>query len=324
MKKLFLSLLLITVLVTGCSSAAIATPTKALTKVKLPMGYIPNIQFAPFYVAMDKGYFKDQNIDLEFDYAFETDGIALVAAGEAPFSLASGEQILLARSKGLPITYVYSWYKEYPVTIVTTDPTVKSVSDLKGKTIGIPGLYGATYVGLRALLASADITEKDVKLDSIGYSQVESIVSGNQQTVVGYTTNEPILLTAQGFTITSFNVSDSVELASNGIVTNEKMITDHPEIIRAFITAFNQGLKDTIADPAGAYEISKKYVDGLDKADQKIQMEILTRSIKSWNSDMMGASDINSWQNMQTVLMSMGLYDQEVDLSKAFTNQFIK
>lgn len=316
MKKISIYILL-ALLLAGCSQPA------ETTHIKLPMGYIPNIQFAPFYVAMEKGYFEDVGIDLEFDYAFETDGIALVGAGEVPFSLASGEQILLARAQGLPITYVFSWYKEYPVTLVTTDPAIKSPADLKGKTIGLPGLYGATYIGLRGLLSSAGLDESDVTLHSIGYNQVESIVTGHEQNVMGYTTNEPIMLASEGVIYTTMNVADFLDLASNGIVTNEKVMVDDPDLVKAFLGAFVKGLEDTIEDPEAAFEISKKYVEGLGESDPSTQMLILKRSIESWNSTEMGKSDLVSWQNMQQLLLEMKLYTVEQDLTKAFSNDFI-
>lgn len=61
--------------------------------VRLTLGYIPNIQFAPIYVAIDRGYFLDAGFDVQLEYGNEADAVALIGAGEQTFAIASGEQI---------------------------------------------------------------------------------------------------------------------------------------------------------------------------------------------------------------------------------------
>ena len=326
LKKIMLGFLMV-VLLAGC--AAPATPaalptTLALVHIKLPMGYIPNVQYAPFYTAVERGYFKDAGIEIEFDYSSETDGAALVGANTLQFSLVSGEQVLMARAKGLPIVYITAWYQKYPVSIVSmADQNISTPSDLRGRKIGLPGLYGANYIGLRAVLYAAGIKESDVTLDSIGFAQVEALAAGHEQVVVGYAANEPVILRSKGYAIKEMRVSDYAQLASNGIITNETTIAQHPELVRGFVTAFLHGLQDTITDPDASFEICKKYVENLDKVDPLIQKQVLGTSIEQWRAPVLGISDPAAWENMQKVLLDMKLYSDPLDLKKAFTNEFV-
>jgi len=184
-------------------------------------------------------------------------------------------------------------------------------------------LFGANYVGLRALLHEAKMSEKDVTLDAIGFNQVDLLAAGKQDIVVGYTANEPIQLRARGIPVTEIRVADYVQLASNGLLANEKVIAENPDLVRAFVSAFLKGLADTIANPDEALKISASYIPNFADLDADVQKQILETSIEQWKTQRLGYSDPQAWQNMQDILLEMGLIPEKMDLSKAFTNEFV-
>jgi NitT/TauT family transport system substrate-binding protein len=323
-KWIFTAFLLVGLLVlTDCQSVNNESAPE-IVSIQLTMGYIPNIQFAPVYVAIDKGYFQEVGFKVDLEYGNEADAVALIGAGDQTFAIASGEQVLLARAQGLPVTYVGAWYQEYPVGVVSLrEENINGPQDLVGKSVGIPGLYGASYIGFRALLDAVNLSEGDVSLVSIGYNQVESLVSNQVQSAVIYLANEPAVLRSKGYQVDVIPVSDYLQLVANGLVTNEQTIQDHPEWIEAFNQALTRGITDSAENPQEAYEISKKYVENLEEADPALQQEILAESIKLWQIDRPGYSDPTGWENMQEVLLKMGLLETPLDLDKAFTNEFI-
>lgn len=318
-KKIQLSLVALTLIFSlflgGC---------KRSDATRLTVGYIPNIQFAPIYVAIDKGYFEDAGFEVELEYGNEADAVALIGTGDQTFMIASGEQVLLARAQGLPVVYVAAWYQDFPVGVVSfSDSQIQSPEDLAGNAVGIPGLYGASYIGFKALLSAGNLSEEDVNLQSIGFTQVESLVAGQVDASVIYIANEPVVLRSQGYDVDVIQVADYLQLVANGLVTNEAAIQNEPEKVAAFIEALLKGIEDTINDPAEAYEISKKYVENLAEADQALQSAILAESIKLCQSDQLGYTDPVGWENMQQVLLDMGLLSQPLTLDEAYTNDLL-
>ncbi len=300
-----------------------ATSVAEPTRVRLPMGYIPNVQFAPFYVAVERGYFTEENIVLEFDYKFETDGVKLVGAGELPFAVASGEQVVLARAQELPIKYVAQWYRKFPIAVFSlAEKNIKTPQDLRGKTVGLPGFFGATYVGWRAFLKVNGLSESDVDAQEIGFTQAAAVQQGKVDAAVGYIVNEPIVLRQNGFDVNVFFVGDAVNMVANGLITNEQTIQENPKLVRGMVRALMRGIRDTIADPDAAMQISAKFVEGLNP-DDPIQKAVLKETIALMRGDTLGASDAQAWETTQSVLLEMGQIQRRLDPSEYFTNEFV-
>ncbi len=144
--------------------------------------------------------------------------------------------------------------------------------------MGIPGLFGASYVGLRALLHAGGLSEEDITLESIGFNQVEALAADQVDAAVVYITNEPIQLADQGYEINVIPVSDYALLASNGLITNETMLKENPDLVRRMVEATLRGIKYTDTHPNEAFEDSKNFVEGLPNRSD-VQRAVLAASV---------------------------------------------
>jgi NitT/TauT family transport system substrate-binding protein len=304
----------------GNTPSSTSTPGQ-LTNVSIAFGYIPDIQFAPFYVAKSKGYYKAAGLNVTFDNGFVNDLIGSLALGHDTFVFATGDEELVARSKNLPVVDVATLYQSYPVSlIVPANSSIKTLADIKGHTIGEPGQFGATYVGLLALLNAVHLSFSDVHVTSIGFTQVTALLAHRFDAVVGYSNNEPLQLQKQGLPVRTFNVSDYQPLVSNGLITTENTLHTSPQMVKAFVKATLQGMHDVIADPAQAISISQHYIPGLNVANATT---VLQATIPIWQGsgqNPLGYSDSATWQSMTQFLVAMKIIPPVTDVSQAYTN----
>ena len=325
-KNIIIMAAILLVAAASCAPVPVAD-IKEPIPIRLPVGYIPNIQFAPLYVAIEKGFYSAEGLDVEMDYNMETDSVALLGAGELQFAVVSGEQVLLGRAQELPVVYVMAWYQDYPVGVTSlVDAGIESPQDLRGKRVGIPGMYGASYIGFKALLNAGGLKEQDVTLDAIGFTQVESLSNNIEDAVVVYISNEPIKLAAEGYEVHTLASADYISLVANGLVTSEEVIKDHPDLVRAMVRATLKGIQYTIDHQEEAFTISEKYVENLaalSPAEKDVQRQVLDASIALWQYDPLGYSQPDAWENMQELLLQMELITSPVDLDLAFSNGFL-
>lgn len=320
--------------VLAAASPAGAAPSKphmsALRTVSLGMGYIPSVQFAPFYVADQKGYYRKAGLKVAFNYALSPNLLQLVAAGTVDVANADGTDAIAAVAQGLPLEYVMAEYQRFPVALFALAKSgIHTVAGLRGKTIGVPGRYGATYVGLLAALHAAGLRPGDVTIRSIGYTQVESVAAGKVDAAVGYSVNEPVILARRGYRVTTLQVGDVANLVAPGLVVGRTLATHDPALVRAFVQATLHGLADTIADPHAAFAMARK-VNGL--ADMRGRdvgdnYAVLLRAIDFWHGAAtrahgLGYADPSQWRDSTRILRAIGVLAHIPAPTSLYTNTF--
>ncbi|GAB4164464.1 MAG: ABC transporter substrate-binding protein [Roseiflexaceae bacterium] len=353
-KNLILSsLVLFGLVLSACGATAPATPTAApaptstpasepaseptavpatqpLREITLAMPFIPNVQFAYYYMADKMGYYAEEGIKVNFDYNFETDVVQRVAQGTVQFGMASGDSVMLARAQGLPVKVVSTSSQRFPMVFFSkAEQNITKPEDLKGKSIGIPGRFGASYIGLLALLYASRIPESDLNIQEIGFTQVVALSEDKVQVVSGYGNNEPIQLEQKGTKVNVIKVADFYPLASDGIIASEQLISSDPALVRAFVRATLRGMQAVIDNPQEGFNTALQYIPEAQWGDVELQKKVLEATIPFWQSDAtkqngLGFTNSENWQATYTFLRDTNLLKSEIDINQAFTNDFIK
>jgi len=241
-------------LATSASSQTAATQTAART-VNIGLGYIPNVQFTPFYVADQLGYFRAEGLNVKYQHGYVSELMPLLLQGKLDFLVGDPEDAIFARTQGADVKYVAAMYQKIPVTVFSLPgKNIDAVADLKGKTVGVPGTFGSSYFALGALLDSAKLRESDIRLASIGFTQLEAVRSGRVDAAVGYVNNEVVQLAAAGIRASTLDVTAAYPMVGVGLMTQDKTLGS--DVARKVVRAMQRGMKFTVANPSQAFKVA--------------------------------------------------------------------
>jgi putative riboflavin transport system substrate-binding protein len=218
------------------------------------------------------------------------------------------------------------WYRRFPVVLFAkASKGIKSPLDLVGKRVGLPGLYGASYVGWEALVFASGLDATQVNLKSIGFTQASAVSEDQVDAALDYIVNGPVQLQQAGEDVSVLPVYDYVDLPSNGIITNDQTIKERPELVQALVTAVTQGLADTLADPDAAFEISVAAVPEAGGPQAQVSRAIFDASLELWQAGAgeLGRSDPETWAKAASFMKEMGLIQTEVNAADLYTNDFV-
>jgi NitT/TauT family transport system substrate-binding protein len=310
--RVMAAILTVLVVAAACTTGSSTGPSPSgPVALSVGLGYIPSVQFAQFYLAQQRGYYRDAGLEVTFQNKIDPDLIRLVGQGSVDVAIADGTSLIPAVSQGIPVQYIATIYAKFP-NIVFAKPTagIATAADLKGKRIGTPGRYGSGWIMLQTLLGSVGLTTDDVTIvEYPDYGQLAGLEQGAVDAATGFVNNEPVQLARTGVTPVILRVDDIVPLPGNGLIVGTATAAAKGPAISAFVAATLRAMDDIIKDPQAGLDAAIAAVPELG-SDRATQLAVLQATIDTWQSPTtqaagLGAIDPVAWQKSIDQLKSL-------------------
>lgn len=305
---------LLTLLLTGVAAA------KPLT---IGLGYIPNVQFTPFYAADAMGYYKTEGFEVDFKHGYVSELMPLLLQGKIDAVVGDAEDAIFAQAQGAKVKYVLAMYQKLPVTIFSlSSKDIVKVNDLKGKTLGIPGAFGASYIALQALLAKNKLKETDLQIAPIGFTQLEAVKAGRVDAALGFINNEPLVLRQQNTKVNTLDLTGAYPMVGNGVIVSDRLLKDRVTL-QKILRATQKGLAYTVTNPQKAFEVGKKYFGSAGGDISVLNASVNLMRSSYTNKTALGYSDPSSWAKAVNVLKSLGKVPANAKASDFYSNAYL-
>ena len=241
--------------------AATISNAQPLTKLTFALDWVVGGQHAPFFYALKKGYFKDEGLDVQLVAGAGSATVQQIAAGT--YNMGYADVTFLIEFKGnnpqqFDVKEVYMVQNDNPNSFITLKKHhISDLADLMGKRIAaatVSGQRKAWPILAKRLHLPPDYITWVNYAPTLGF---QAVVRGQVDAAAAYP-NQAGLMVAAGakmddIKIISFS-SLGLNMYGNGIVANGKFIKEHPDVVKKFVSAFNKGLREAIANPQAAVQ----------------------------------------------------------------------
>lgn len=316
------SILVIWALVVTLAPAAFAGGQK----MTLTLDWTPNPDHIGFYDAQSTGLFARAGLDVTIRAPSDpTAPLKLVGAGQSDLAVSYEQELFFAAARKLPVVAVAAVVPQPLNSIIAIEPRIRSVRDLKGRTVGITGVP-SDYATLDTALASAGLTRKDVRVVSVGYNLVPALLAHRVDAVIGvYRNVEGIQLQERGLAPTIIPI-DRVGVPSYDelvLVANARRLrTDaaYQSTVRRFVAAFLAGTAHARQHPQSALAILKKVTASDDR--------FLARATPATLALLAGRHGIgcmrtSEWQRFGTWMHTRSLLKNPIPATAVMTTRFL-
>lgn len=299
---------------------------EAQDKVSLRLKWLHQAQFAGYYVAQDKGFYKEERLDVTINPGGPNIVAEnLVASGAADFAQGGGmESVLTGREKGLPLVAIAMVFQKVPFVLVAKKESgVRTLQDFEGKKVSM-WYTGAQFIA-RAMLRAKGVDP--AKITEVPQSVTMQPFIRNEVSVAMVTMyNELQTLYAEGLKdLVLFDPADyGIVIPRDPIVTSEKMIRERPEVVQRFLRASLRGWKYALEHQPEAVDIVMKQNPNLKKDHQTIMLREVAK-LMTWGPGKdkgLGYIDPKAAEFTQAFLLENKQLTKPVALDQAYTLKF--
>ncbi len=289
---------------------------------------------APYFVAVDKGYFADSDLTVEVSPGKGSlDAIPKVATGAFPVGMADINSLMrfLDQNPGAPVTAVMMIYDKPPFAIVGRKSLgVEAPKDLEGKVLGAPPPDGA-WAQFPIFAKETGIDVAAVTVEPVGFPTREPMLAeGNVAAVTGFSFSSYLNLVRLGVPeddISTILMADhGVDLYGNAIIVNTEFAEKNPDAVKNFLGAIARGWVDAIADPAAAMPSLAKRNPAADVAleQRRLQLAIDANVVTDYTSaNGMGGIDMDRFNNAIEQVKLTYEFKSEPDAALYFTSDYL-
>lgn len=314
---------IIAIFVIALSIAYIYSSSKS-DEVNVRLKWIHQAQFAGFYYAEKAGFYKNEGINIKLNPGgVDFPAIKMVASGSEQFGVTGADQIILARSKGIPVVAIAVIYRKSPMVFFSLkESNITTPNDFIGKNVGVK--YGGNEeLTYRALLNKLNIDKDSINEIPVKYD-MSPLFSKQVDVWPGYSINEPIIAKEKGYDVNLIWPSDyGINMYADAIFTTESNIKEHPDLVKRFLFATIKGWNEAYNNPKKAVFYTLQYSNSLKEKHELAMMKSSLTLLKP-DDKPIGSMDNKIWEGMQELLLNQGFIKKKINIKTAYNNKFIQ
>ena len=277
------------------------------TAVTLQLKWKHAFQFAGYYMALEKGYYRQAGLNLSIiEGGPGRSPVAHVLSRPAAYGVAS-TGALLARSQGKPIRALGAIFQHSPLALMVLQRSgIRQLSDLRGKRIMLQ--HGELDADILASLRQVGLSAQDYRRQETNY-RLDSLLSGACDAFSVYVTDQPYQLDAKHLPYRLFRPTDQgIDFYGDIVITSDDEVRHHPERVKAFMAATRRGWHDALTHPEEAIDLILLKYNSQHFSRRKLRFEA-DASAKLIMADVVDIGYMNRfrWQKIAQSYAALGM-----------------